>query len=350
MNPEHVAIVRQGMEAIDAWRRAHPGERLDLAEAGLRRANLARADLTVANLAGADLTVANLAGADLTGADLTRANLRRANLAGADLVGTNLNGSLLSFTAFNGADLNQAQFSAARFYYTVFANCDLSVAVSLESVVHDGPSSIGLDTIVRSGGNIPEVFLRGAGVPDSIITYVRSLVQEPIQFYTLFISYASSDRDFAQRLYNDLQGKGVRCWYYPETAVMGRGVWEDIDRAIRVYDKLVVICSEVSLNSPAVLREIERALNKEDSIARGNIQKLNDKTKGEQPRLKDRDVLFLIRIDDYVFNGWQHRRKMDVTGHTIGDFVGCDKDHQKYQRSLDRLLHALDPKSWPAVE
>ena len=30
MNPEHVEIVRQGREAIDAWRRADTRERLDL--------------------------------------------------------------------------------------------------------------------------------------------------------------------------------------------------------------------------------------------------------------------------------------------------------------------------------
>ena len=61
---------------------------------------------------------------------------------------------------------------------------------------------------------------------------------EPIQFYTCFISYASPDQAFAQRLYNDLQGKGVRCWYYPKTALQGRRVWEDIDPAIRVCMRL----------------------------------------------------------------------------------------------------------------
>jgi hypothetical protein len=29
---------------------------------------------------------------------------------------------------------------------------------------------------------------------------------------------------------------------------------------------------------------------------------------------------------------------------------GWGKAHQKYQDSLRRLLHALDPKSWPVVE
>ena len=130
----------------------------------------------------------------------------------------------------------------------------------MEDIDHGALSTIGLDTLVRSGGDIPESFLRGAGVPDAIITYARSLVTEPLQFYACFISYASSDQAFADRLYADLQAKGVRCWYFPETSVMGRKLWEDIDRSIRVYDKLVVICSERSLNSPAVIEEIERTL------------------------------------------------------------------------------------------
>lgn len=411
MNLEHVKIVKQGKEAIDAWRRAHLEERLDLTEADLNRADLSganlaeadlkwvdlsEADLSRANLSGmrlvqsepgatgwlrgADLYKANLHGADLseadlsradlieanlsqakllfadiraanlTGADLRRADLRGANLRGADLPEADLRRATLLGTTLVIASLGQTRFAGAFFGHVVIADCDLSVALGLDSVKHLAPSSIGLDTIIRSGGNIPEAFLRGAGVPDTIITYVRSLVVEPVQFYTCFISYASPNQAFAQRLYNDLQGKGVRCWYYPETAIMGRRVWEDIDRAIRVYDKLIVICSRASLTSPAVLREIEHALAREDAIARENAQKLRDAAKGEPPRLKDKDVLFPIRLDNYVFDGWEHQRKLDVTGRTIGDFVGWRRSARKYEASLGRLLHALDPKSWPAVE
>ena len=70
-NPEHVEIVKQGKEAIDAWRRAHPNEFLDLMEADLLRANLWQANLEGANLGQANLRQANLRGADLAGADVT---------------------------------------------------------------------------------------------------------------------------------------------------------------------------------------------------------------------------------------------------------------------------------------
>jgi len=49
-NPEHVAIVKQGKEAIDTWREQHPSQRLELAQADLSRADLSRANLGEANL------------------------------------------------------------------------------------------------------------------------------------------------------------------------------------------------------------------------------------------------------------------------------------------------------------
>jgi hypothetical protein len=388
MNPGHVLVVKQGREATLEWRRAHPGEQLDLSEANLSEANLLEADLFGANLIEADLSRANLADAtlavaDLTGAELVRANLSWANLSGTDLSGANLSGANLGganliradlseanlvganlsgadlsganlvranlyAAVFNGTTLDQTSISRALFWKTVVADCDLSEALGLESVHHHGPSTIGLDTIAKSRGNVPESFLRGAGVSDTIITYWRSLVAEPIQFYTCFISYVSEDEAFANRLYADLQAAGVRCWYYPQSSVMGRRVWEDIDRAIRAYDKLVVICSRASVNSPAVLDEIERALNKEHALARENTRRREEAAaEGKQPQLRDRDVLFPVRVDDYLFDGWEHHRKTEVLGRTVGDFLGWDKDIEKYNTSLSLLRHALDPKSWP---
>src|SRR5262249_15015839 len=76
---------------------------------------------------------------------------------------------------------------------TAFADVDLSQAKGLDIVQHVGPSTIGIDTIFLSKGKIPEVFLRGAGVPDNFITYIGSLVGKSIEFYSCFISYNHSD-------------------------------------------------------------------------------------------------------------------------------------------------------------
>jgi hypothetical protein len=98
-----------------------------------------------------------------------------------------------------------------------------------------------------------------------------------------------------------------------------------IDEAVRVYDKLIIICSEPSLTSPAVNREIERALQKEDELARAR---------------KDGEVLFPIRLDDYIFEGWNHHRKADVMTKHVGDFREW-KHHDSYQKALSRLLRDL---------
>jgi hypothetical protein len=58
-------------------------------------------------------------------------------------------------------------------------------------------------------------------LPDSLIEYLPSLLDGPIQYDSLFISYASRDQAFAERLYADLQNKGVRCWYAPEDMKIG---------------------------------------------------------------------------------------------------------------------------------
>lgn len=67
-----------------------------------------------------------------------------------------------------------------------------SEAKGLETVVREAYSDVSVDMIYRSKGKIPEVFLRGCGIPDSFIADMRSLVAatEPIQFYSCFISYS----------------------------------------------------------------------------------------------------------------------------------------------------------------
>jgi uncharacterized protein YjbI with pentapeptide repeats len=84
-NDEHVALLKQGVEAWNAWRNENRNIRPDLAGADLAGARLIGAYLRGANLfevnlAGANLTKARLERADLTGADLTKANLTEADL------------------------------------------------------------------------------------------------------------------------------------------------------------------------------------------------------------------------------------------------------------------------------
>jgi hypothetical protein len=318
--PEHLKILKQGVNAWNKWREENPQVRPDLCEADLSSANLSGADLSHTDLYYADLSYAKLVGADLCDAILSRAHVGYASLSSA-----NLTEAWLLYTNLTGASLENADFTNVSLGGSSLGGNDLSRVKGLELVKHHGPSSIGVDTIYKSRGDIPEVFLRGCGVPEDFITYMRSLVVQPIEFYTCFISFTEADDEFAERLYTDLQAKGVRCWRWKEDAKWGRSLMRSIDEAVRVYDKLIVVCSEASLNSPAVNREVERALQKEDEKARQG---------------QEGEVLFPIRLDDYIFEGWSHHRQADVLAKNVGDFRHW-KDHDTYQKKLSRLLRDL---------
>src|SRR5713226_6325831 len=113
----------------------------------------------------------------------------------------------------SGAYLNSVNLSEAIVENTSFGDRDLRVIKGIETIRHHGPSPLSINTIYLSGGDIPESFLQGTGAPDTFIEYVRALVNRPIEYYTCFISYSNKDKDLAERLYRDLQAKGVRCWF-----------------------------------------------------------------------------------------------------------------------------------------
>lgn len=315
--------------------------RADLSGASLSKADLSAAILRRAHMSGVTLNGANLSrgyldGAKLFSACLDHANLSDANLSGADLSNANLSGADLSNADLSSADLTRANLTGANLSMadlnkaivtnTVFGNLDLRQVRGLESIDHTGPSVIGLDTILRSEGNIPETFLREAGVNDTLITYIRSLTNHPIEYYTCFISYSSRDQDFAERLYADLQSRGIRCWFAPEDMKIGDGIRSSIDEAIKLSDKLIVILSEHSVESPWVAMEVEAALQKE--------------------QLQKRQVLFPIRLDDAVMLA-PHAWAADMRRiRHIGDFT-LWKEPDDYQRVFRRLLRDLNtpPKS-----
>ncbi len=348
-NQYQLDILKQGVEVWNQWRKANNYSEdyilPDLSGAHLSGADLSDAHLNFADLNGADLSHARLSGANLRSADLSDANLSRAYLRGADLNGAHLNGAnlnraFLSHAHLNGADLNGADLngadlgsadlggadlggadlSGAFLYYTVFVAVDLSTVKGLETVSYAGPSSIGIDTIYRSQGKIPEAFLKGAGVDDTFIAYIRSLVGKPIEYYSCFISYSSKDDAFARRLYADLQSNNVRCWYAPEDLKWGARTRPSIDEAIRLHDKLLLILSKSSVASGWVEREVKTALAKE--------------------RKEKRTVLFPVRVDKAVYESpfaWateiRHERN-------IGDFTHW-KNHDDYEKAFTRLLRDL---------
>jgi uncharacterized protein YjbI with pentapeptide repeats len=335
-NPEHFAILKQGVDVWNQWREQNrhliPNLKgIQLLGANLINANLMWANLFSANLRGVDLRKANLRSANLRGINLPGANLSGAYFIGADLSGTNLTDANLSSARLaganlRGANLSGADLSGAVLGRTVFGGTDMSSTIGLICCEHLQPSVIDHETITRSG-NLPRDFLRGCGLPDSLIEFLPSLLRAG-DFYSCFISYSTKDQPFVDRLYADLQNKGVRCWFAPHDMQGGKKIHEQIDEAILRYDRLLVILSDHSMNSEWVKTEVANARQREI--------------------LQKRQMLFPISL--VPFEQIQHWTAFDpdagkdsareVREYFIPDFTNW-KDHDLYQKEFERLLRDL---------
>ncbi|WP_395741171.1 toll/interleukin-1 receptor domain-containing protein [Prosthecobacter sp.] len=313
-------VIKKGGALWNTWRARNTGTPVELGGSNLKGADLSRGNLSGANLKLTLLNDANLRGANLRGANLSEALLNDADLQGADLGGANLSGAELSDTSLNDVSIGR----------TVFTEVDLRTAKGLESVRHRIPSSVGIDTLYKSKGQIPDVFLRGCGVPDSCIAHAKVLMVagEGIQFYSCFISYSTLDDEFARRLHGRLQQDHVRVWFSPHDIQGGRKLHEQIDEAIRVYDKLLIVLSSNSLRSEWVMTELKKARKAE--------------------RMSGKRKLFPVRIADFqTLTEWEcfdadsgQDLASEVRLYFIPDFSRWKEQHA-FESGYARLLKDL---------
>lgn len=370
-NPEYVKILMQDIEAWNKWREGNSNIRpnfidADLSGANLNNANLTQTDLIQADfirtnlirarLRGADLRGANLSdailiqadlkGANLNGAILSGARLRDANLGGtnlngadlssadlggadfsdADLSGTNLRGANLSGTDLGGARLSHANLSDVNLQHancnqTIFADIDLSMTTGLDTVEHWGPSTMGMDTFFKSKGKIPEIFLRGCGLPETLITFLPSMLEDAIQFYSCFISYSHADKEFAERFHDRLQGMGIRCWRDEHQFKPGDELHKTIYEGIRVYDKVILCCSESSLKSWWVEKEFKNAISKEEDYTE--------------------TILIPLSVDGYIYKQLADDWTIgEIKRRFVQDFSNW-KDHDAFELAFKKVVAAL---------
>jgi uncharacterized protein YjbI with pentapeptide repeats len=385
-NDEHVTLLKQGVDVWNQWRRQNSklGSRFsrpDLREADLIGADLIGADLNRANLSGAKLSGANLSRAKLSGANLTEANLSTAeldevNLCGADVIGANLSRANLLQAKLSRADLSRADLSGANLSWTnldhanlkgtrlsganlstadlsganldeadllgadlnnamlsgtMLADANLSAVRGLETCRHYGPSRIDHRTLEKSG-LLPVAFLRGIGLPNKLVDHLASLLNQPIQVYSCFISYSATDQEVAERIHADLRTRGVRCHLAPHDVPPSAKILDPSDEAIRLRDKVVLILSANAVANAWAEQEVWRGFAEE--------------------RDRQRIVLLPIRLDDVVLESPESWACKLRGQRNIGDFTGW-KDQGRYQKSLEQLMRDLkvahDPTSWRDV-
>ncbi|MFZ0318609.1 MAG: toll/interleukin-1 receptor domain-containing protein [Candidatus Sulfotelmatobacter sp.] len=292
--------------------------------------------LREANLRRVNLRMADMSGADLRGADFRESQLSIVDFSHADLRGADLSSTILIATNFHRAKLDNVDLTDSIIGHTIFTATDLSTVLGLLTLRHDFPSTIDVDTLFASADVPPEPFLQGCGVPDVLITNLRSLVgaMEPIQFNSCFISYSHSDEEFAKRLHSRLRDAGVRVWFAPEDIRGGDKLYDQIDRAIQAHDRLLLVLSKHSMGSEWVTTEVRRALG----------------TEAREHRRK----LFPIRLCDMKsLRGWAcfnadsgKDMAVEVREYFIPDFSNW-KNHDSFESGFRRLLRDLKGTARP---
>ena len=125
-----------------------------------------------------------------------------------------------------------------------------------------------------------------------------------------------------------LQENGVRCWFAPESMRGGEKLYEQIDRAIQIHDRLLLVLSENSLQSEWVMTELRRARRVEI--------------------LEKRRKLFPIRLVDMeTIKKWEcfdpdsgKDLAVEVREYFIPDFSNW-KDQRVFELAFQRLIKDL---------
>lgn len=327
-----------------------------MSDVRLSAANLENADLHSADLNGATLDDTLLLRANFESANLSLATLARANLTEARLVGAKMNDTDLSETDLRGAqfgaryqrgelpqeignDLGQALAKGidiggllrhtAR---TSLCNVDLSTARNLKTASHDGPTSVGIDTLMLTAESLfgredrelqagaIEIFLRGAGVHEEALRLFPILLRHPV-FYSVFVSYSRKDIADVKKLEERLLKAGVKVWRDESGKEVGAGISATLQAAIAKHDRVLLICSKASLGSDWVGDEIRHATQEEQETGRRNI-------------------LIPLFLDDSI-EEWT-KRETGLLADRFGlDFRTAESDPAQYERLINELLGSL---------
>ena len=322
-----------------------------LRNADFRGADLENADISRADLFKADLHSVNLSGANLTDANLTDTTLRHVYLDKADLIGTNLTDADLTSSYLNYANLTfaylhetildnawlyGANFTLSRLVNvnlhkcklnrTIFGLTNLSKCKRLETAMVFSECVIDLYTLQKSK-DIPRSFLKKIGLSDTHISHISKLIKSTMKnMYPAFLSHSWANKDFAGKLYNTLIEKDVQVWYDEKKMKPGDVIIDSIDKAINVYDKMVLVCSEESLKSWWVEQEMRRIFEKERRY---------QKEHGKKFRL-----LIPITIDDAIYDIDMPLAR-SIREHVIGDFREWE-DEDKFEKAVNDLIAALN--------
>lgn len=319
----------------------------------LRKSTLTGARFDGASLKGADLSdssmrvssffFADLQGATLIGCDAGRSDFSHANMADTEcyysafwstkLASTNLTSSDLRFANLRGAlltntILDHARLGDASIGNTTFSGIDFRHIRELNEVEYWKPCQIDIDSLYLSQGLIPKDFLHGCGIPDTMITYMKSIVNasQPFEFFKIFLSFSGEDDIFAEKLFQSFKEGDIKCWKYDRQQHLGADLYDNIDAGFKSSEKVVLISSASAWNSSYVLDEIKYALKWEK---------------------KSKELILIpITIDD-TLDDPQNFLMNIVSEKIYASFQGWEEDESIFENGFRHLLTALSKSSTP---
>lgn len=248
---EHLALLKQGVEAWNRWREEHP----DI-DPNLTKANLSEAHLEKANLRWAHLEGATLGGAHLEKADLYEAHLEAAYLSNVDLKEANLDKAHLEEAFLDAAHLEKAQLHGAHLEGASLRVAHLEEATlrvaHLERANLSGAHLEGsnLHTTHLEGADLTEAFFNNATkLHDIILASEKHEAASLVDVNWGGVNLTVVDWVHVKILGNEYQARQAKTSTGREKLKEER--LNSYRRAVRAYRQLAVVLRDQGLNEEA---------------------------------------------------------------------------------------------------
>ena len=241
--------------------------------------------------------------------------------------------------SFENVSFSVARLKKTRFHDCSARNCMLGAALFLSSNVDafcefpqthmfSGAPIIDWQSICLSSRREDlDVFLISAGWPQLLAHYTadcaRALDHDILVklMRSTFISYGGPDLEFARELQQALELNGVQTFLFARDAIPGERLHRTMYEGVNKYDRVVLICSEASLNRRGVRNEIEETLARE-------------------AREGGASYLIPITRDDYLFR-WDEPLAARLLDRVVADFRGLPVGDMRSSAAFRQLLRAL---------
>ena len=103
---------------------------------------------------------------------------------------------------------------------------------------------------------------------------------------------------------------------------------EQIQRGIKLWDKVLLCCSKDSLTSWWVDNEVETAFKKERELMKQRGNKVLS--------------VIPLNLDGYMFSGdWESGKEEQVKSRIAADFTGWETDNAKFESEFAKVVKAL---------